>query len=61
MKALLLTVLGVMGVAATHAAMAGADMAKMEDCFRKHSHLMEKPALRNVRACWYAHGYLMDR
>lgn len=40
-----------MGVAATHAAMAAADMAKMEDCFRKHSQLMEKPALRNVPMC----------
>jgi hypothetical protein len=30
-------------------------------CFAQHKNLMEKPALRNERACWQAHAYLMDR
>jgi hypothetical protein len=35
--------------------------AKRAACFLKHGQLMEKPALKNERACWYAHAYLMDR
>jgi len=35
--------------------------AKMEECFRRHSHLMDKPAVENVRACWRAHAYRMER
>lgn len=35
--------------------------AKMEECFRIHAHLMDKPAVKNVRACWRAHAYLMER
>lgn len=27
-------------------------------CFRRHGHLMDKPAVRNERVCWQAHGYL---
>lgn len=34
---------------------------QMEKCFRMHGNLMGKPALTNVRSCWQAHGYLMDR
>ena len=34
---------------------------QMEKCFRMHGNLMSKPALTNVRSCWQAHGYLMDR
>jgi len=30
---------------------------QMEECFRQHGHLMDKPAVRNVRACWMAHAY----
>jgi len=33
--------------------------AKIDECFRAHAHLMERPALKNVQACWRAHGYLM--
>ncbi len=35
--------------------------ARRAECFAKHQHLMEKPALRNERACWQAHAYLMER
>ena len=32
---------------------------QMQDCFTRHSQLMEKPAVRNLYDCWYTHGYLM--
>ena len=35
--------------------------ARMDDCFRAHGHLMEKPGLRNRLTCWWAHSYLMER
>ena len=33
----------------------------MEECFRAHAYLMDKPAVKNVRACWRAHAYRMER
>lgn len=38
-----------------------ADTAKMEACFRAHGNMMGKMSVRNIAACWYAHGYLMER
>lgn len=35
--------------------------ARRAACFAKHAQLMEKPAIRNERACWQAHAYLMER
>ena len=35
--------------------------ARPAECFAKHGQLMEKPAIRNERACWQAHAYLMER
>ena len=35
--------------------------ARRAECFAKHGQLMEKPAVRNERACWQAHAYLMER
>ncbi len=32
---------------------------QMQDCFNKHSQLMEKSAVKNLKDCWYTHGYLM--
>jgi hypothetical protein len=45
-------------VLASTAAFAVTD-AEMEACFQAHKQLMEKPAVRNMRACWMAHGFLM--
>jgi hypothetical protein len=28
----------------------------MQDCFKKHAGLMDKPAIRNPRDCWRVHG-----
>jgi hypothetical protein len=35
--------------------------ARMEDCFRAHAKLMDKPGTRNRADCWRAHAYLMER
>jgi hypothetical protein len=35
--------------------------AQRAECFLKHGNLMEKPALKNERACWHVHAYLMER
>ena len=47
--------------AAALAATPAADPARMEACFRAHGKLMMKPALMNVRDCWRAHNYMMER
>jgi hypothetical protein len=53
---LLLTSLG-----AAFAASAAEDLVTAQErCFHAHAQLMEKPGVRNVSACWRAHGYLMD-
>ena len=55
---------GAVAGAITAAALAAApttDQARMEACFRAHGKLMMKPALTNVRDCWRAHRYLMER
>lgn len=40
---------------------ASARMGVMEDCYRLHIGLMDKPAMKNLAACWRAHAYLMER
>ena len=32
----------------------------MEECFRAHARLTDNPAVKNIRACWRAHGYRME-
>ncbi len=64
MKKLIPIVLCFAGVASACAARPTTDSAlaaKKEECFRQHHQLMDKPALRNERACWMAHAYLMER
>ena len=49
---------------ASYAVAAQADpslTAKMEDCFRAHARLMDKPSIRNMRDCWRVHAYLMAK
>lgn len=61
MKAYLSTVLLLTSLGAAFAASATEDLATAQErCFRAHAQLMEKPAVRNVTACWRAHGYLMN-
>jgi hypothetical protein len=57
--AIVLLFAGMASVQVASAADTASRAAKMDECFRKHAHLMERPALKNVQACWRAHGYLM--
>jgi hypothetical protein len=67
MKKLLPILILLAGIAAAHAATTAGTAsapslsAQMDDCFRMHKQLMEKPAVRNRYRCWLAHSYLMDR
>jgi len=64
MKRLLPIVLLMVGMAAAQAGSVSAEQslaARRAECFLKHGHLMEKPALRNEWNCWRVHAYLMER
>jgi hypothetical protein len=64
MKKLLPIVLLMAGIAAAQAGSVDTDQslaARRAECFLRHGHLMEKPAIRNERFCWQVHGYLMER
>ena len=52
------------GIASAQAASISSEAslaARRAECFLKHGHLMEKPALRNEWDCWRVHAYLMER
>jgi hypothetical protein len=64
MKMLLPIVLSMAGIAAAQAGSVGTEQsqaARRAECFLRHGHLMEKPALRNEWNCWRVHAYLMER
>lgn len=46
---------------ASSAVLAAANEAAMEDCFKKHSRMMDKPAVKNVRNCRQTHRHLMQK
>ncbi len=45
----------------TAALLAAQSESAMQDCFKKHAQLMDKPAVKNMRDCWRTHGHLMGR
>ena len=60
MKKSVLTILALMALGATFAASATESAVDAQTrCFQTHVQLMEKPGLKNLAACWRAHGYLM--
>ncbi len=61
MKATLTTAALVLAFASSGALVAAQSDSAMQDCFKKHAQLMEKPAVKNMRDCWRAHGHLMGR
>jgi hypothetical protein len=61
MKALLTAATLVIAFASSAALLAAQSESAMQDCFRKHAQLMDKPAVKNPRVCWRTHGYLMER
>jgi hypothetical protein len=52
---LLISIASIQGAAAADASLE----KRMDNCFRAHGHLMEKPGLHNAIACWRAHSNLM--
>ena len=64
MKRLLPFVVLIAGIASAQAGSVSTEQslaAQRAECLLKHGNLMEKPALKNERACWQAHAYLMER
>jgi len=61
MKALLTATTLIIAFASSAALFAAQSESAMQDCFNKHSQLMDKPAVKNPRDCWRAHGYMMKR
>jgi hypothetical protein len=65
MKRFLPFVLLIAGIASAQAGSVSTEQqslaARRAECFLKHGHLMEKPALRNEQTCWRVHAYLMER
>lgn len=62
-KLLIQSVMVGSALVASHVVAAQADpslTSKMEDCFRAHARLMDKPSIRNMRDCWRVHAYLME-
>lgn len=60
MKKSVLTILALTALGATFAASATeSTVVAQKRCFQSHAQLMEKPGLKNLVACWRAHGYLM--
>ncbi|MHB1530320.1 MAG: hypothetical protein ACYDDA_06405 [Acidiferrobacteraceae bacterium] len=64
MKTSMIAVVSLLAVVSPYPVNAGttqSQAAQMAACFRQHSYLMDKPAVRTIQACWWAHGYLMAR
>ena len=64
MKNSMIAVVSLLAVTLPYPVIAGttpAQAAQMLACFQQHSQLMDKPAVRTIQACWWAHGYLMAR
>ena len=60
MKKPILIILALTTLGATFAASATESAVDTQQrCFQAHAQLMEKPGLKNLAACWRAHGYLM--
>jgi len=61
MKALLIAATLVIAFASSAGLLAAQSESAMQDCFKKHAQLMDKPSIKNMRDCWRVHGYLMKR
>jgi hypothetical protein len=60
MKTLIATAAFVVALVPFAPSFAAQDQAAIEDCFKKHGQLMDKPALRNPRDCWQTHRHMMQ-
>lgn len=61
MKRLCGAVVVAIALGASAAAFAAANESAMQDCFDKHSQMMHKPAVKNLRDCWQTHRHLMQK
>ena len=61
MKKTLLTAAILLVAFGSSATLLAASESAMENCFKKHVQLMDKPALKNMWDCWRVHGYKMER
>ena len=61
MKALFTAIVLPIALGASGLALAAQSESAMQDCFKKHAQLMDKPAVKNVRDCWRMHGHLMQK
>ena len=61
MKAVLIALASGIALASFAVSAATQSEPAMQDCFKKHAQLMDKPGVRNMRDCWRMHGYLMQR
>lgn len=57
MKALFTAATLVIAFASPVALLASPSESAMQECFKKHSQLMDKPAVKNPRDCWRVHGH----
>ena len=61
MKVLLIAAISLIALASFEVSFAAQGGSAMQDCFKKHAQMMDKPAVKNERDCWRMHGYLMQR
>ena len=61
MKVLVTAVISAIALVSFGVSAATQSEPAMQDCFKKHAQLMDKPAVKNMRDCWRMHGYLMQR
>ena len=61
MKASIIAAVLAVAFASSAVSLAAQSEAAMQECFKKHAQLMDKPAVKNPRDCWRMHGHLMER
>jgi hypothetical protein len=61
MKASIAAAILAIAFASSAVTLAAQSESAMQDCFKKHAQLMDKPAVKNPRDCWRTHGYMMER
>jgi hypothetical protein len=61
MKAIFIAAILAIAFGSSAISIAAQSESAMQDCFRKHAQLMDKPAVKNMRDCWRVHGYLTER
>lgn len=53
-------VLSLAAFATTAMADGGPTLQEMQDCYKAHHQIMDKPAVKTLEACWRAHHHNMQ-